>query len=1110
MSYQIPSYFTLDQQQAIMEEGQNILVSAAAGCGKTTLMVERIIRKVINDNIDINKMIVVTFTEAAASELKERLEKALYQKISNEEDNIKKEMLEKQINLLNDAYISTFHSLCLRLLKENNVEFQFDKPLRIADELQLNNLKYQCFLTIEKDLIDNEIYQDFKNYYTNLIDDLSLFQLFEKTLNLCISNGGLNYFSALYQYSQPYNSIFEYPIFGAILKQKTSELLNIISLIIAKSLVLDISEKTSIELTNLNNKIENLKSLLNENNYQAIYLILNDFSLFRKPSSKVDKATSYPAYHEIIKENVVQLKSFYLYDETDYKKIINTNNKNVKILLSFIQDYANLLEKEKRLLGILDFNDLEQETLKLLYKDDNYQGSNYSEEAIKLKSVFKEIMIDEYQDTNYIQEAIVQALSNNNIFMVGDIKQSIYKFRNALPTIFSEKYLKYQNNEGGLLINLSKNFRSKPNVLNTTNFVFEKIFSHELGGVDYDENQKLYFGNEKLEQEFPGEYPTKIFINYHTKEDKVNLKKSYLTTSLEVVNQIKQLVENNEDISYKNIVILFRNRNNASYLLDTLTDNQIPYMMHHNKGFFDSYEIKDLLNMLRVIYNYDDDLSLLTILKSPFFNYNDAQLLELKSTKLISDKKENYFNRLEIYDQASYELINNLKKFSNNNHPLELINYIYQITNYQGYAQANNTYDSFLMNINLFKEIIINNMEYYNSLDFLIQDLSLHINEKYDSSNPASISPKDDVINIMTIHQSKGLEFDYVFLIDENSFKFSERNKNKSISYFKEQLILGYFDTQQYIRADNPLHNLLELESRKENLAEEFRTLYVALTRAKKQLYIFRNLKDEKHEEYLLNLSLEEENHISTVFLLKTNYMSDSLIYSLAQAKKASLLRKDGFILNNISSIDLPLEISEYNKDLKIAKSKHIKRKEFEFEIVPCNINVDKKIKFKPSAHQEHLLNFDDIKAFDTFKQGNDTHNVLELLDFNSNNVLEQALNLSKKFNLYKRNIEGITSFLTSDFFNENIKNHEYYQEYSFMINDDKKVINGIIDLIVFKENNIYIIDYKSDHLSKDELISNYQNQLLTYQKIIEDAYPDKNVLPLIYSLYLKEFINII
>lgn len=478
------------------------------GSGKTTVLVERIINKIIKEKVDIDKMLIVTFTNAAASEMRQRISEAIYKKI---EENIEDKNLQKQITLLNKANISTIHSFCLDVIKNYFYEIDVSPNFRIGDEAEIKLLKQE---TLEE--IFDDLYETKEDSFINLVNTYSSYRDDENLKNLVLK---------IYNYSQsmPFpedwikenvekfnlseNTNFEDTIWGKILISNfKSELKSFIETF--EKIKVELEQDLELEKYYLTfeEDIKNLNALNNCNTWNEIYNGLSYFNFGKWPISRKiqsDLKDKSKNVRDDIRKQIISFRdNVFKYDsETaskDIAKMYKVLNELKEIIIKFSSSYQNN-KKEK---NIIDFNDIEHFALKILVQKDEENNYIPTQVAKKYKEKFVEIAIDEYQDSNLVQEYILNSISNqNNIFMVGDVKQSIYKFRQARPELFLEKYENYSlpqddKNEckSNTKILLFKNFRSRKNIIDFTNLVFSNIMTKELGNIEYNENEYLNLG----------------------------------------------------------------------------------------------------------------------------------------------------------------------------------------------------------------------------------------------------------------------------------------------------------------------------------------------------------------------------------------------------------------------------------------------------------------------------------------------------------------------------------------------------------------------------------------------------------------------------------------
>lgn len=487
--------WTKEQEQAIYEKGSNILVAAAAGSGKTAVLVERIIHKIIEEKIDIDKLLVVTFTNAAASEMRERVLDAIYKKLEQDPEN---ENLQRQITLLNKASICTIDSFCLEVVRNNFYEIENISPnFRISDTTEIELLKQEVIEDIFEKNYEEEN-QDFTlliNTYTSYKDDTPLKDLVLKIYNYIQSNPfpekWLHEKIEMFNLKDKLDQDFSKTAWGEVLLEEVEETLIdcITSLEQAEEQLSYEPELDKFQQTIRDDidKIECLKKHLN--NWDEAYQISQNLTFATWPRQKVDSIIKEEA--KVVRDDVKKklTKTFNKILICDSKEanedifdMFETLQKLENLILNFTQEFS----KRKREKNMVDFNDIEHFALDILLKENPDGSIERTEVAKRYQEKYIEIAIDEYQDSNLVQEFILTSISKgNNTFMVGDVKQSIYKFRQSMPDLFLEKYRTYQTKErkkekDNLKIQLFKNFRSRENILNTTNLIFENIMSNVL------------------------------------------------------------------------------------------------------------------------------------------------------------------------------------------------------------------------------------------------------------------------------------------------------------------------------------------------------------------------------------------------------------------------------------------------------------------------------------------------------------------------------------------------------------------------------------------------------------------------------------------------------
>ena len=695
--------WTEEQSQAIHEKGSNILVAAAAGSGKTAVLVERIINKIIEEEIDIDKLLVVTFTNAAASEMRERILNAIYKKIEEEPTNLR---LQKQITLLNKSNICTIHSFCLDVIRNNFYEINISPNFRIGDTAEIELLKEEVLDELFEDLYlkEDEGFLKLLEIYTSYKDDEPLKDIVKSIYNFIQSAPFPEKWLAekvkLFDIDIE-NTDFAETVWGKIILNNYKECIeeNILGL---KKIKKELEAENELEKFSqaIRLDIENLESLLvNLNSWDKSYELAKTFSFVRWPSSKKINSET-PALvkekRDMINAKFKKLKdSIFIYTSAevlaDLKDMYEVLNLLQAIILKFNENY----KKAKLERNIIDFNDIEHLALKILIKDEDGKYVP-SEIAKKYQDKFEEIAIDEYQDSNMVQEYILTSISKgNNIFMVGDVKQSIYKFRQAMPELFLNKYktykLKKEKTEADdLKIQLFKNFRSRKNILDTTNIIFQEIMSKDLGDVDYNEDEYLNLGANYEEPQLENiDFAGKTEINIINLEDTTkdsqedeedNVKTERIENSIlearYVAQKINELINSNyyvldkkegyRKVTYKDIVVLLRSTTELSPIYEKeISDLGMPVYSETSTEYLNSVEIQLIMSCLKIIDNPMQDIPLVTVMRSMIGGFTDNDLIEIR----LADKYENFYESIvKARIQVNEELRNKIDSF------LELIN----------------------------------------------------------------------------------------------------------------------------------------------------------------------------------------------------------------------------------------------------------------------------------------------------------------------------------------------------------------------------------------------------------------------------------------------------
>ena len=583
--------WTKEQKQAISRNKSNILVAAAAGSGKTAVLVERIINKILNEKIDIDKLLVVTFTNAAASEMRERILNAIYKKIDESENEEEIQNLQKQVVLLNKASICTIDSFCLDVVRNNFFEIDISPNFRIADTAEIELLKQEVLdeLFEEKYEEKNEDFQKLIKTYTSYRDDTPLKDLILKIYSYISSSPYPKKWldDAIERFNiKDENLDFTKTVWGELLIQEIKEeLQDDIAILEAQAKRLSVESDLVLFQKTIENDVIELKRLFeNLDNWNKAYSIANSVDFITWPRNKVDsleKENTKNIRDQVKKKFKAKVDKIFVSSSEEAIQDIQEMYNTLLKLKNIIFEFDELFTKKKKDKNIVDFSDVEHYALQILVREKEDGTHERADVAQKYMKQFEEIAIDEYQDSNLVQEYILSSVSRgNNIFMVGDVKQSIYKFRQARPELFLEKYKSYSlenANERGLKIQLFKNFRSRENILDFTNEIFKNIMSESLGEIEYNEEEFLNLGASWEQKEIKNEIDIIDLKEQEKDYDEENSEEEEIQENLEdieieakfVAKKIKELIDSKyqiydlkaqkyRDIKYRDIAILLR------------------------------------------------------------------------------------------------------------------------------------------------------------------------------------------------------------------------------------------------------------------------------------------------------------------------------------------------------------------------------------------------------------------------------------------------------------------------------------------------------------------------------------------------------------------------
>lgn len=1131
--------WTDEQLSAIKTRNCNLLVAAAAGSGKTAVLVERIIRIITNkDNpVDIDKLLVVTFTNAAAAEMRERIAAAISKALDKEPTS---KNLQKQLTLLNRANITTMHSFCLDVIKNNFHKIDLDPSFRIGDQTEGILIKDEVIETLFEEKYDQE-----DTEFTSLVEAFSTYKNDDNLKELII-----NMYNFIMSGPWPENWLKEN---AEAFNIETMEELNNSKwvLVLKNSIKVEIEGyikmlEKAIEIINLTDGLEPyLEAFSNElysikNAYNSIdcglddiYSSLCSISFGRLKSIKKDKVSDENAQNTVksirddIKKKISELINN-IFSVTPEEMLINIKGAypTIKKLTEIVLEFGEKFSQKKKEKNILDFNDLEHLCLKILSDTDENGNIIPSKTAIEFKNLFDEVLVDEYQDSNNVQETIIELVSRRkdefpNVFMVGDVKQSIYRFRQAKPELFMEKYINYTLEESNnRKIQLYKNFRSRKEVIDGVNYIFKEIMSETVGELEYTDEEALNLGasyeNSEDENVILGGPIEVNIIEKSIEESDLNKEKldeeDFENEEIEGVNlegkivakRIKELMTttgNNvfkvldketgeyRPIKYKDIVILLRaTKNWSESLLDELGQEGIPAYADTGSGYFESIEIRTIMSLLRVIDNPMQDVPVIAVLKSPImgFSAEDLSIIRLKN-------KEKYFyeNIADIAEEnicdISEELITRCKGFLEKLEiwrnkaiymPIdEFIWYLYMDTAYYGYVGA--MPNGVLRQANL--KILFQRAKQFEQTSFkglfnFINFINKLTKSSGDMGSAKILGENEDVVRIMSIHKSKGLEFPVVFLCGTGK-QFNLMDLNKNILYHDE---LGFgpdfVDLEKRVSIGTIAKEAIKKKMKLETLSEEVRILYVACTRAKEKLIITGTVNNiqKSIEKWISSASLDYNLILPSEILKGKSYL-DWIGMSLCQHNDGKILREKIAVSNEISKDDnskwdIKLwkrsDIVVNNEDDKLEEEKEVKlsilEEEYDKDVYG---EVDKRLSYKyplkESTKLKSNISVSDLKKRNSefIDQHVESINTEEVESKNKRTVItpkflqeEKGLTAAEKgtavhFVMKKIDLDKVSSI------NEIKDQIQYLYENDFILEEEMKAVNPSKILNFFKSD---------------------------------------------------------
>ncbi len=1021
-----------EQELAIYEDGKNIIVSAGAGSGKTAVLTARVIRK-LKGGVHINELLVLTFTNAAAAEMKDRIRSSI-----NETPG-----LEDEANLIDGAYITTFDSFSLSVVKKYHTRLNITNKIAICD---------QVIIDLARDKILDEIMNE---YYLSDNSD------FKKLINdFCLKND-----DELKSYIKNIYSKVE-------LKYDKEKFLDefFLNFYTEKSLSSNVEQYTELIFT----KVEDIKKLIiSLNDYfdgdfvckvEDVLSKLLNATTYEDVSKALDVRLSSvpkgsPEEGKLIKSSISdilkEIKELCIYTDTDemISEIMNTKN-NAIILIEIVKELDKRLSSYKLDNELFNFTDIARLAIKVVKENDDIRD--------ELSLSFNEILVDEYQDTSDTQETFINLIAHNNVYMVGDIKQSIYRFRNANPYIFKNKYDTYRDDPSkGMKIDLLKNFRSRREVLDNINLLFDLFMDDYIGGADYKVSHRMVFGNTAYEEQGKTEQKYDFEVYKYNKSNTVGITKDEQEAFiighdiLDKVNNKYQVFDKSKkilrDVTYNDFVILLDKSKNFELYKKIFEYLGIPLSILKEQSLKKDYDILVIKNLLKLLiciktkdFGVDFKYSFISVARSFLYRLDDDIIF-------------NYFVNNNFYESDIYKELSLLTDIIDITSPKEYFNYVMESVKYEEKLITVGNIKSFRIRL----EYIYNLIKNFEAQGNTIYDFVLYLDNIFNGESDLKFninSSVGDSCKIMTIHKSKGLEYHICYFAGfTGKFNLLEL-KEKVLFDNKYGLVIS--SCNEFYK-DTILKKILKNRTKLEEISEKIRLLYVAVTRAKeKMIFVMPNTEEE------------------ALFI-------DDIVPNYVRSKYSSFYDIILSIYSNIETYTTVYEL-EVSKDYlnNSGSKKEVSLCDKLLEVKPIEIENT----FIEEAHYSkdslHLITKEEVELMDF---GTRVHEVLEQMNFKDNNI--DMFNVSDKIK------EKINCFLNSDLMCDKL-NFEMYKEYEFLYEEDNKISHGIIDLLIDCGTYYTIVDYKLKNI--DDI--NYDKQLNGYRTFLENK-TGKKVECFLYSI---------
>lgn len=1164
--------WTPEQKKAIESRNGTILVSAAAGSGKTAVLVERVIERLKDEEnpCTADRLLIVTFTRAATQQMRERIYEALSKELAKNPDSAH---LRRQLTLLNFANISTIDSFCNDIVRENFHDVELTPDYKLLEGAQLKIIQSDVMTKLM-----NELYKENSEEFTELVNVLASGSDDSAVSNLIFSLH--NYSSAfanpdkwldglLDEYNE--DTDLNNGKWGRIIRDYTLDALEYCQNLCAEmkecaKIDEKVKDKYSESITEVTNLVKKLVNLTKDGTWDEIRDGLFEYEL-----KNLTAIRGYKSNESLFVKNakteidgILQNASkYYCASEDENRQDMEYLRPIVKKLVSAVKQYGEMLKAEKIRLNSFDFSDIAHYALDLLVKYDEDGNAHKTELAKTYSDKFDEILVDEFQDINDMQNQLFNAISKDdgNMFMVGDVKQSIYRFRQAMPEIFlgrRDALDDYVDGNYPAKINLDRNFRSRKGVTENINFVFSQLMQKELGGIVYDESEALVAA---------ADYNGAVFsqTEFHVIG---NIKVSREIEAQHIADTIKKIMSEGmqvkdkdgyRNVTYKDFCILLRaSSGRAEIYADILAKNNIPSYVPDKSGFFASAEISTTINLLRVIDNPVQDIPLLAVMLSPIFGFtaDEMALMRIDERKLpiyhcvLKAAKKGDTKCADFLDK-----LENLRMLSSTLPCAQFIRELYEITGYKAISSAMKNGSQRNGNLNM----LVDYAEKYEDLgrrgiSGFIRFVDRIQKQNADLEGAADSSETANVVQIMTIHKSKGLEFPVCILAD-TSGKFFDETKNTAVFHPKYGLCFDIRDSRRKCKYPTVGKKALSIAEKMSSYAEELRVLYVAMTRAKERLICVARVNKIEDTMFKIAREIYANKRITPYMIFNKSTYADWLCMAFMRHPDAHKLRtfaqyeslaalpaSERMTVEIIETVELLEEKGDttveapYDNEL-IEQIRE--RVEYEY---PYSALKDVRAKSAPSEFESSGFDttyfaktkpsFLSKSGMNPAQRGTATHKFMEFFDYesddysidsqlakmlNDNHLTDDEAAVLEKDKLAKffesdiaKRIKASPLLMREKKVTVGIKAGELYPELPDEVKDETVVIQGYVDCAFEEDGKLIIVDYKTDRGADAETLKQrYSKQLKMYEYALSECTGKPISCTLIYSFDNGDYVEL-